>query len=218
MKHGSTGPPRGVRFEGGSGAAASAPSGRLVFFKEFLKSPKELGTCFKSSAALCRAMTEGLGLESARAVVELGAGDGPLTRRILQRTPRGCRFFAVEQSESLARALQNRFSGLHVHAADAAGVVDLCEQEGITPGTVDCVVSSLPFLLFQPELQERILASAAAILRPVGVFTTLTYRPEGLLPGVRPFRRRMEKEFSIVRLSKIVLGNVPPAFVYRCWK
>jgi phospholipid N-methyltransferase len=96
-----------IEFERGAGVATSPAHGRMTFFKEFLRSPKELGTCFKSSAALCRAIVDGLGLESARTVIELGAGDGPLTRRILRRLAPACRFFAVERSEALARVLRD---------------------------------------------------------------------------------------------------------------
>ena len=46
--------------------------GRLVFLREFLKRPAQLGTCFTSSKAFSRKMVEGVGVERASAIVELG--------------------------------------------------------------------------------------------------------------------------------------------------
>lgn len=190
----------------------------LAFVREFLKSPKELGTCFTSSPALSRAMVRDMGLEHARCVVELGPGTGPLTEQILNRIPRDCAFFAIERNAALVAALRARWPLLRVHNADAADIADVCRLEGVKPGVVDAIVCSLPFLLFPAPVQATILHEAASVLRPGGRFSTVTYRPEALMGSVKRFRALMEREFSRVRLARVVLGNFPPAFVYRCTK
>lgn len=189
---------------------------RWAFFQEFLRSPLELGTCFTSSSALSRAIVDDLGLERARCVIELGPGTGPLTQRILSRIPPDCRFFAIERNAGLASVLHKRWPNLTIHVDDAANIRAICEKEGIAEGQVDAVVCSIPLLLLPPQLQARILHEVAAVLRPGGGFTALTYRAEALIPGVKRFRRLLEQEFTTVHPAKAVLANVPPAFVYRC--
>lgn len=191
---------------------------RFAFLQEFLRSPLELGTCFTSSPSLSRAMVRGLDLAGARCVVELGPGTGPLTQRILEQIPSGCTFFAIERNAGLAELLHKRWPRLSVHVDDAANIREICASHGIEPGGVDAVVSSIPFLLLPPPVQAQILHEVAGVIRPGGGFTTVTYRAEGLLPGVKPFRRLLEAEFSNVSGPRAVIANVPPAFVYRCTK
>lgn len=200
------------------GAGAHGPKGRggIAFLREFLKAPVELGTCFTSSKALARSMVSGLGLETARVVVELGPGTGAITEEVLRRIPKGCRFFAIERNAGLVRELRERWPEVSVHQDDARNLRAICEREGVRPGEVDIVVNSLPFLLFPEDLQDEILRETAAVLRPGGRFTLITYRIEGLMPSVRKFRRLMERHFSEVRLRRRVLQNMPPASVYWC--
>jgi phosphatidylethanolamine/phosphatidyl-N-methylethanolamine N-methyltransferase len=206
---------------GGAGARGGEPErpkgrGGIAFLREFLKAPVELGTCFTSSKALARAMVSGLGLETAQTVIELGPGTGAITEEVLRRIPKGCRFFAIERNAGLVRELRRRWPDLSVHQDDARNLRAICEREGVRPGEVDVVVNSLPFLLFPEELQDEILRETAAVLRPGGRFTLITYRIEGLMPSVRKFRRLMERHFSDVRLRRRVLQNMPPASVYWC--
>jgi phospholipid N-methyltransferase len=99
---------------------------------------------------------------------------------------------------------------------DATNVRSVCEREGIALGTIDAVVSSLPFLLMPDGIRGRILHETAAVLRPGGRFVMLTYRPEKFFPSVRRFRAQMQAEFTSVRMARFVPLNFPPAFVYRC--
>lgn len=204
-----------------SSRRASAPpskgvSGRMAFVREFIRSPRVLGTCFTSSERLARAMVEGLDLEGARAVVEYGPGTGAVTGAVLERIPGECRFVAIERSPGLARVFRGRFPGVRLYEDDAANVRRLCKVEGIA--AVDCIVSGLPWLLFPEAVQRALLRETVGVLRPGGGFTTVTYRAERLVPGVGRFRRLMEEVFSEVALSRRVWGNIPPAFVYRCRK
>lgn len=190
----------------------------MAFLREFLKAPVELGTCFTSSKALARAMVSGLGLETARTVIELGPGTGAITEEVLARIPKGCKFFGIERNAGLVRELRKRWPEFSVHHEDARNLRAVCEKEGVRPGEVDIVVNSLPFLLFPEALQDEILRETAAVLRPGGRFTLITYRIEGLMPSVRKFRSLMEQHFSDVRLRRRVLQNIPPASVYWCQK
>ena len=191
-------------------------AGRLVFLREFLRRPGQLGTCFTSSKPLARKMVEGLGIERARNVVELGPGPGPVTAEILSRLPAGARFLAIEQNPALAAVLRERFPGLRIAIDDAANIERLCRRAGIAPGAVDCIVSGVPFLLLEPPAQRRLLAAIAAVLKPGGMFSQVTYGAEGLMPKARRFRALLESLFPHVRRIGPVLTNVPPAFVYKC--
>jgi len=38
------------------------------------------------------------------------------------------------------------------------------------------------------------------------------------MPSVKRFAASWKREFTKVRLARVVLANVPPAFIYRCVK
>ena len=202
-------------------AAENAPAARLHrlgFFRQFLKAPKELGTCFTSGKGLTKALTSHMGLESARLVVELGPGSGPLTERILELIPAGATFFTVESNGGLVELLRKRFPTVTTYHDDALNVAAIAKRHGAKPGSVDAVVSSLPFLLFDEELQDRMLGAISKVLRPGGRFSMVTYPPERLMPSAREFRRRMERYFAKVERAVFIPTNIPPAHVYRCTK
>lgn len=197
------------------GSARQGDAGRIAFFREFLKAPVQLGTCFTSSRPLARGIVRGMGLEQARNVIEFGPGPGPVTREILRRIPKDARFFAIERNEGLAEEFRRRFPGVPCFTDDAANVRALCEKQGIEPGTVDCIVSTLPFLLFPEEVQRKILHEAAGVLRPGGKFHTITYRMAKVMPSVQRFKGIIREEFGNVSLARIVLANIPPTYIYR---
>ena len=66
--------------------------------------------------------------------------------------------------------------------------------------------------------QQEILNSISSSLARGGVFVTFTYIHAPLLPSGMRFRRLLEQEFAQVTRSKLILANLPPAFVYICVK
>lgn len=188
---------------------------RMSFLKAFLKSPRQLGACSPSSPQLRRAQVEGIGLERASAVAELGSGSGTTTRDILARIPEGCRFFACELNDILANDFRRRLPGVRLYQDDAMKIREFCAAEGIEG--LDNVVTSLPWLLFPAEFQIALLREIHRSLRPGGTFTMLTYRYPGL-PGVNRFRGYMRQVFREMRLHRYVPINIPPASVYVCTK
>jgi phosphatidylethanolamine/phosphatidyl-N-methylethanolamine N-methyltransferase len=191
--------------------------GRLVFFREFFRSPAQLGSMFASGKALSRKMVDGIGIDRSRVVVELGPGPGPVTEEILARIQPASTFIAIERNAELAAALRKRFPRIKLHVADAANIGTICEDEGIIRGTVDCVISGLPFLLFPEAMQRKILGEIRSVLRPGGYLAQVTLGAE-VLPNTRKFRKLLEEFFPGVKRAGPVLANMPPAFVYRCRK
>ena len=84
-------------------------------------------------------------------------------------------------------------------------------------GSVDCIVSGLPFLLFPMSMQRKILEEIKSMLRPGGYLSQVTLGAE-VLPNTRKFRKVLDRVFPDTRRVGPILANMPPAFVYRCRK
>lgn len=167
----------------------------LRFARQFLRHPKQLGTCFQSGKVLARKMAEVV--KGCRQVVEFGAGTGPVTREILRHLPENGRLTSFEINPNLCRCLKRiGDSRLQVVNDDAAR----CEQYVERP---DCVVSGLPLTLFSKEAKQEILAIASR----AGRYIQLQYTPV-LMKEIRRY-------FPDVQL-KFVPQNFPPAFIYVC--
>jgi len=196
-------------------AAEIKPGRTSVFWREFFKAPKQLGTCFTSSKPLARRMVKGLPLGESKLVFELGPGTGPITAQILPLLGAQTRFVGIEQNSGLVRELKRRFPQHTFLEDDALDLQGVCRRQAIEAGTVDCVITSVPYLLFTPTMQERGLDEVLAVLRPGGTFTMLTYCIEEVMAKARRWRGFLEKRFQNVQRSQWVIQNTPPAFVYR---
>lgn len=186
------------------------------FLGSFLRSPVSTGAVAPSSRWLADRMIDGLGLDEARTVVELGPGTGSFTRVILERLRPGSRFLAVEVNEAFARTLSERFPEVRVINDSAENLSAQLAEEGLL--SADCIVSGLPWAAFPVWLQARLLRAAVRALAPGGRFVTFAYVHAVWLPPARRFRRLLAGSFERVEASRVVWRNLPPAFVYRCLK
>jgi phospholipid N-methyltransferase len=187
---------------------------RVRFIGGFLRGPAKVGAIAPSSRALARAMVRGCGLNRVETVVELGPGTGAFTRAILEGIGERTTFFAVEVDPIFAQGLRKRFPGLVVYNDSAERLRDYLARNGKTKA--DCIISGLPWASLPLVVQDRIMESVLASLSPGGVFTTFGYVHARWMPNALRFRRRLLQHFPKVEVSKVVWGNFPPAFVYRC--
>ena len=84
--------------------------------------------------------------------------------------------------------------------------------------TCDCVISTLPWTLFDKELQERILNAIWDALPEGGEFLTVTYTFAPFLPSGMRFKKLIRKRFAHVTRTKPIWKNLPPVYVYYCKK
>lgn len=171
----------------------------LMYINSFIQSPRSVGTLMPSSPALCKAMVQSVDWTALSLVVaELGAGDGVLTRHILQ---------SMHQDASLSSyEINSRFFEELEQIKDQRLVVKKVSAE-ILDQPYDIIFSCLPFLSLPLRISLRILKSSLQILEKTkGTFILFQYT------------QRMEKILSryFEWERHLVVKNFPPAYVYVC--
>ena len=188
----------------------------LNFFEEFIRNPRQMGAIAPSSPRLAEAITSWPHLDKANVVVEVGPGTGAFTPFILDRLKPGAKFFALEINEKLCDKLRERHPGIKIYCDCATQIRKYLMENGAQHA--DCIVSSLPWALFDADMQTNLMAALYDALRPGGRLVTFAYLQGTVLPSGRRFHKCLRNHFEKVSRSSVVWRNVPPAFVYRCTK
>jgi phospholipid N-methyltransferase len=182
----------------------------------FVARPDVVGAITPSSTGLCHMLVDGIDWDHAHTVLEYGSGTGVCTAHIVSRMRPGARFLAIEINAVFVHMLRHRFPQVNIHQESVLNVKKLCVGEGISE--VDAIISGLPWACFSAAEQGRYLDATLTVLRPGGQFVTFAYLSGLLLAAGQRFRRQLSRRFSAVQRSRIVWRNVPPAFVYRCYR
>lgn len=187
-------------------AAPGLPS-RLRFFAEFLKSPFEVGSPIATFQRTIARLMVGVEWRNVRRVVEYGPGTGEFTRYILRHAPAEAEIVGIESDEDLCHHLRRTISDnrLVLHCASATEAHSLLGSDA--EGSVDFILSGLPFSSLDPAQRDKIVADAAGLLKPEGLFLVYQVR--------RAIEPHLAKYFSNVRRSPIWL-NLPPYQLYYC--
>lgn len=182
---------------------------RLDFLRESIRNLRSTGSVAASSRFLCRAITEKIDPEQAITVVELGPGDGVITRYILDRLNPGARLLIFEVNEVFVEKIRAGFddSRLTVIHDSAENMGQYFKEMNIK--SVDYFVSGIPFVMLPDSLARRITIECRHWLQPGGQFIQFHYSP--LLIG---FYRRV---FGNVDVDMVAL-NIPPAIIISCKK
>ena len=191
-----------------SRTAAPSPDWWLMV-RKFLQHGTTIASFSPSSRFLSRKIVQGIDYDSARCIVELGAGTGPITKELVERAKPHTRLIIVEQDADFCKRLRTRFAhapNAEIIEGDAAQIDKLLADRGITE--VDHIVSGLPLPSFPAKLRDAILASSARALGGRGTFRQLTNMP--LI-----YWRLYRGYFTDVRFQLVPL-NLPPAGVYVC--
>jgi len=109
-------------------------------------------------------------------------------------------------------AARARCPGALIYHDSAAHSLRHLERHGLRQ--CDCVICGLPWAAFDESLQDTLLDTLVAILRPGGRFLTFAYLQGLLLPAGRRFRTKLRSRFTHVATTRTVWRNLPPAFVY----
>ncbi len=186
---------------------------RLQFFQEFLRNPFATGALCPSSRTLSKAVVGACDFAPNDVVVELGPGTGSFTELLLRRLGRRGRLLAFEINAANVEILRRRFPLSEIIHDSAENLAPHLGQQ-----RAQCVVSGLAWSTMLPALQDRILQAVLSSLTPDGQFVAFAYVHAFWLPTARRFRRSLLGTFGRVTTTPIVWRNLPPAYVYRCWR
>lgn len=173
------------------------------FFREAVKSFRTTGSIAASSPALIKKLVDPLPTHRPLLILELGPGDGCVTRAILEKIHPDSQLTAFEINEVFVEKLsQIEDPRLRVLPLGAERLT-----EYFAAGSVDYVVSSLPLSMIDQATKEAILRQSQLVLRPEGRFLQFQYALQdyGLL---KDYFHRVSVSFT--------MANLPPAFIYSC--
>jgi phospholipid N-methyltransferase len=194
-------------------SAVQAGARGLTFLGAFLREPFTVGSFWPSSPALSRALVGGCEFAPGDTIVELGPGTGAFTELLIQRLQDRGRMVALEINPTNISVLRKRFAPCEMIQDSAEHLARYVE-----PQSARCVVSGLAWGNMLPGLQDRIMDAVLASLAPQGQFVAFGYIHAKWFPTTQRFRRRLQRDFCRVEMTPVVWRNLPPAFVYRCWR
>ena len=182
---------------------------RIEFLRESLRNLRLTGSVAPSSRFLCRAVASKIDPLNAQTVVELGPGDGVITRFILNRLRPDSRLIIFEVNPVFVAKIRATFDDprmVIIHDS-AENMGQHFQALGIEE--VDYFVSGIPFVMLPESLAEQVTALCKSWLREGGKFIQFHYSP--LLLGL--YRR----VFGNLKVEIVAL-NIPPAIVVSCEK
>lgn len=185
-----------------------------TFVTRAVRQPSTMGAVLPTSEYVARAVAEVVPATGAPKVLELGPGTGALSGALRERLPAGGDHFAVEIDPELVQFLKADKPWLDVIEGDArqlSGLLDGTERQ-----QVDAVISSIPWTLLPVQQQREVLDQVSKVLKPNGVFTTVTYLTTLWRANTIAFNRVLRETFEEVMPRSAVWRNVPPARVYVC--
>jgi len=177
---------------------------RLAFFKEFIKDRRTTGSVTPSSRFLVEKMVAPV--QNARCVVELGGGNGCITKALLKRMEPDTKLFCFETNKRFSKILKRMKDKRLVVINDSAERIDFYLKK-YNVKKADYVVSGLPLVALPGHVGEKIIDEVVTTLKPGGAYIQFQYSLTWYF--------RLKKRFSRVGLG-FTPFNIPPAFVYIC--
>lgn len=176
----------------------------FLFLRAFGLKPWQVGSMVPSSQALADRMAGAVPWDRVKTVVELGAGVGPITAKILERKPPEVKLLVFEREPQFQVMLRERFPGLALYA-EATEMETALTQEGVA--SADAVVCSIPIALLSDADLQTLLDAIDRSLTPGGVVIFMQYS--------RKLLKKLSGRYREMTLSRVIV-NWPPALVVRC--
>jgi phosphatidylethanolamine/phosphatidyl-N-methylethanolamine N-methyltransferase len=169
----------------------------------YIKNIRTTGAIYESSRFVSRNITHEINLHNPQTVIELGAGSGNITERILSRLHPDSHLYCFEIEPQFYAKLEDiKDSRFHLIKESAAGV-----NKYFDANSVDVIISGLPLSLFDHSDRRQLLNDCYSLLKKGGVYRQFLYSLQKNY--FMPVFDRMETSLEM---------NLPPAVLYSCYK
>lgn len=184
-------------------------SPNLFFLKESLKKFKTQGAFFPSSVYLSEKMLKPIIFKDDVFIIELGAGTGVLTKKLIAKLPKDGKLLVFEINPLQAEFLKKNITDerMIIIEEDAAKMSDYLRKNGLSKA--DYILSGLPLGNFSKKVVKKILLEIKENLKDDGCYIQFQYLLADWL--------NIKKLFDI-KIIGYEIRNIPPAFVYLCKK
>ncbi len=186
----------------------------LDFARQTMKTPGSIGAIAPSSKYVANSVMSLANLDNAKTVVELGPGTGVFTEQIIKKIGSDTTFFALELNKVFVQATKDRCPQAEVYHDTAQSIRHYLNKH--EADHCDCIVSSLPWTIFDPEDQNILLETLSSVLAPGGSFVSIVYLGAKTRRRGRHFIDSLPTHFNTVYKTKTVWKNMPPTQIYRC--
>ncbi len=196
----------------------------ITFWKAAVKNFKQIGAIVPSSQALAELITKYSSTDlvvGKRKILEVGAGTGVFTEKLVRNLKKGDILDVVELDEQMCCILRKKFQNYHNVRIYNISILDWHPSY-----KYDCIVSGLPFNSFDGEFVDKVLSKYLDLLKENGIisyfeycfFPVLKRCMTSLVGGRNSIKEVQEvvKQFKNRFLfeKQRVWKNLPPANVY----
>lgn len=185
--------------------------GIINFVKEIWKHPRELSTIFPSSRFLANTIADQIDFDEPATIVELGPGDGALTRPLIDRLHPDSELILIEVNDHFCDQLEETFGDhdnwgrVEVVNRSADELDEILAERGME--NVKYVVSGLPLSTLPDELSMNVLHTVNDVLdKGGGRYIQFQLSQD--------YKETVEDVFGGLESLHRVRLNIPPAWVY----
>lgn len=182
---------------------------KIKFFKEAVKNYKTSGTVVPSSKYLANKMLNGIDFSTAKVIVELGPGDGAITKSILKKIQPQTTLVCFEINDGFFEELEKiQHNQIVLLKVSAENITEELNKLGFKEA--DYIVSSLPLTIIPKTISHTILKNSYSVLKNKGLFIQYQYSLTYYKKLKKVFGENIKLDFEPL--------NFPPAFIYKCTK
>lgn len=179
-----------------------------LFFRQWLRSPKSMGSVIPSSRALAKAVAAEVAWQPGQYVVELGGGTGAISQGLIDRGIPRDRLIVIELDGALHAYLKERLTGCLVIQGDATRLPEILARHQV--GEIGTVISGLPMVGMPFEFQQAIIDQGFKVMPNGSFMLQYSYSPIPPIPAA--------KLGVDAKIARYVLWNFPPAAVWKYTK
>ena len=185
-----------------------APKGdALLFFRNFFRHPRMLGSIIPSSRFLIKQLLEPIDWDEARVIVEYGPGVGGITAEILRRMHPDARLIAIEMNPEFVGFLRRTLvdERFQVVEGSAADVKEIMQKLGHPKANY--IISGIPLGSMPSAVREPILRNTCESLAAGGSFLVFQFTTR-VLPDLYRVFHYVKRKFEPL--------NILPAHLFFC--